>query len=231
LEEPLVAALTCFLKQEDPKAAAEEAIRHLDRYGDATKEWFRRVLPIMARLTRTGLDQLPQEEIALMQDQIETLLLTLRARSTLAIEKMCFCADIDADGKHKPLPEAHAFLPACGDRPGEQVLLYVELRNVGSIRKGTCYETRLSGVVKIHPEGADAGSAPAYSRNLKAQNRPLRTPTLCNDYFHSYCFYLPSMPAGKYVLTLEVTDETTQPPRTAVKKLPFVVAGEAVARE
>jgi hypothetical protein len=185
----------------------------------------------MARLTRKGVDQLTQEEIALIQDELESLLLTLRGRSTLAITKMDFCADIDPDGRHKPLPDSHSFLPACGDRPGEQVLLYVELRNVGSIRKGTCYETRLSGMVKIHPEGADARSAPAYSRNLKAQNRPLRTPTLCNDYFHSYCFYLPSMPAGKYVLTLEVTDETTQPPRKASSTKRFVVAGEAVARE
>jgi hypothetical protein len=220
-----VAALTCLL-QTPP--SFKEAIAHLKTYDSVTQELFIGALPILADLSLKGVDKMKPEEIALLQQQVQGLLQTLRARSKLVIGKMCFVEGIDGPGAYKPLPETHPFLAPCLDRPGEQVFVYVELYNVGSIHVDGCYETRLSSVVEIRRKGEPNSKRPDYTYNLVSQRRPLRSPESCSECFRGYTFYVPDIPPGEYQLTLVIKDETT-PREPARQSLDFMVVPGNVA--
>src|SRR5205823_5992184 len=86
---------------------------------------------------------------------------------------------------------------------------------------GTFYETRLSSTVNIYEDRNS--TKPVYTYNLKGKNRPIRSPSLCNDYFVLYSFYVPTMPPGNYWLTVTVVDESGPAPRDATKGRDFVV--------
>ena len=217
-DEPLVLALARLLK-DDPKA-----LELLDRYDPPTRDWFQRILPLLASLNRTSVAKLPPEEVAHMQDQLQALLLALRARAELVIDKIYYSQpNPDPHNRFKPLPENHAFLPRSGDRPGECVCVYVELRNLGTVHKRDFYETRITSSLMIREKGDTK-----YAKVFK--DRPLRSPDVSGDFFNTYSFYLPAgIPPGHYELVLEVRDETTQPARVAKRALPFVVTADAVA--
>ncbi|MCI0462842.1 MAG: hypothetical protein L0Z62_38335 [Gemmataceae bacterium] len=219
-EVPLVRALY-YLVKGDHKGA-EVALAHLERYDQPTQDVIKPVLLALADLNSKSVAQLSQEELTVLQDQLEGSLLALRARSRLVIQKMVLCEQIAGFGQYRPLPENHRFLPACKDpgRPGEMVQIYVELCNVGSVRSGQAYETLLSSKVEI----TDDSRRGYYQRNLKAQNRPLRSPIMCSECFHGYSFCVPPIPPGHYTLTLTVTDHSTKPARTVSKHMPFIVA-------
>jgi hypothetical protein len=224
-QEPLVIALARLLKDENE---AEAALKLLDRYDPATRDWFVGLLPLLVSLTRTPVGQLRPEEAAHMQDQVQKLLLPLRARANLVIDKMCYCKpESDPERRviyrYRPLPEEHPFLPCAGDRPSELVYIYVELRNLGTVRNGAFYETRLSSSVEIRD---DKGRV-YLQRPFDA--RPLRSPDLSSDFYNTYAFYFRDIPPGEYDLILNVRDEATQPPRVARRKLRFRVAAEALA--
>jgi hypothetical protein len=223
--EPLVVALAHLLKNDQEAATA---LNLLDRYDPATRDWFVRILPMLASLNKTPVANLPPEEVANMQEQLQWLLLALCARAPLVLDKMCYCEpepDPERRGgyRYRRLPNEHAFLARSGALPGEWVCIYVELRNLGTVRNGSFYETRLSSSVEIKENGVRM-----HKRQFDA--RPLRSPDLSSDFYNTYSFYMPSgIPPGRYELTLEILDETTQPPRVVRKTLPFVVAAEALA--
>jgi hypothetical protein len=221
-EVPLVRALYYLVKGDHE--GAEAALAHLKRYDQPTQDVIKPVLLALADLNSKSVAQLSQEELTILQDQLEGSLLALRARSRLVIQKMVLCEQIAGFGQYKPLdPETHRFLPACKDtgRPGEMVQIYVELCNVGSVRSGQAYETLLSSKVEI----TDEAGRGYYQRSLKAQNRPLRTPTMCSECFQGYYLHVPCIPPGRYRLTVTVLDHSTKPdPRTASYHMPFIVA-------
>jgi hypothetical protein len=104
------------------------------------------------------------------------------------------------------VPKGHQFVPRRGDRAGDQVLIYVELHNVGSIKKGeNCYETSLIGSVKLI---RDADKEVVYTYNLRPQSRPLRSPIACSECYRGYSFFVPAMQPGQYTLQLSIKDET-----------------------
>jgi hypothetical protein len=227
-QEPLVIALARLLEEDTT------ALALLDYYEPSTRDWFLGILPLLASLNKTPLSQLSSEEAAGMQDQLQGLLLALRARTDLTLNNMCYLESepdpVRRSYRIRRLPEEHPFLPRSGDRPGERVCVYVELRNLGTVRSpnGQFYETRLSSSVTIS-EDPD-GKVPKYYRKFNAP--PLRSPDLSSDFYNTYSFYMPAdIPPGRYYLTLEVWDETTQPARYARSRppLPFVVAAQAVA--
>jgi hypothetical protein len=186
------------------------------------------MLPLVADMAHNGgVEKLGQKKIAQMQDQLQGLLLDLRARAKLGIHKLCYCeADLERPGNYKPLPKEYAFLARCGNCPGEMVLLYTELRNLGMVRRGEFYEARLSSYVTIRDDSRRA----LFRKKVDDPKRPLRSRTLANDYFNTYSFYVPAcIPPGRYKLTVEVHDETTQPPRVSEREIDFVVAAEAAA--
>jgi hypothetical protein len=219
VEEPVVLALARLLKEDS------EGLKLLDSYDPATREWFQRILPFLAELTRKGVEKLEPKEVALMQDQLQGLLLWLRARAQLGIDKVCYCEpDLQRPGSHKPLNKEYQF------RPGEMVLLYTELRNLGSVRQGEFYEARLSSFVTISEEAKPERAL--FRKKVDDPRRPLRSRTFANDYFNTYSFYVPAcIPPGRYVLKLAIQDETTDPPRKVRATLPFVVAAEAPGGE
>ncbi len=227
-EAPLVRALSCLVKGDHQ--GVEVALAHLERYDQPTQHVIGPVLLALARLNGKSVEQLPPEELTVLQYQLEGSLLELRARSKLIIQEMCLCEQIEGFGQYKPLdPEKHQFLPACKEtgRPGELVQIYVEVRNVGMVphEREQVYETKLSGTVEITNE-----SGHRWARSLKGQNPQLRSPIMCSECFQRYCFYVPSVPPGRYTLRLTVTDDSTTTPRHATVKLrcPFIVAPSTV---
>ncbi|MCC6418389.1 MAG: hypothetical protein IT429_09125 [Gemmataceae bacterium] len=228
-KEPLVVALDCLLKDDLKKA--EAVLAELQDSDGAIK----RVL-LALRDLNSSKGQPSPEELAVVLGHLQDGLLALRLRSRLVIQHMCFCEQIDGFKTYKEVPKQHRFQAACEVRPdqrlpGERVLLYVELRNVGLRNVGTaasgpCYEMRLRSKVEIKEKGASGRS---YKYDLKAQTRPLRSPNLFSECYHSYSFYVPPIPPGEYSLILRVWDESTDPPRPpAVAEVPFVVAPNAL---
>ena len=213
--EPLVDALQCIIEERH-----HDALKHLQKYDQATQEVFLRLLPVLALMTHKSIDQLSVPEVAVLHEQLQSLAITLRPRSKLAIDKICFCEWVKAYGIYKPLPENHAFVGSAPNRPGELVQLYVELRNFASEFKGGYHTTRLASTVEIRDQKGDR----VWFYRFADGKQPLRSHTLLHDYFNNYRFSVPPMPAGTYTLTIQVTDETRpDQPRTAAKSLEFRV--------
>jgi hypothetical protein len=217
-EEPLVLALARLLK-DDPKA-----LDLLDHYDPPTRELFQRLLPVLASLSRKSMAQLSPEEAGHMLRQLQPVQLKIRARAELVIDRIYYSQPYpDPHVRFKRLPDDHPFLPQSDNRPGECVCIYVELRNLGTVFNGDCYETRLASSVEIRANGVRKFSGDFH-------DRPLRSPDVSGDFFNTYSFYMPAnIPPGRYELVLKVRDETTKPPRVAEKTLPFIVAADALA--
>ncbi len=228
-EEPLVLALERLLKEDSE--ALNEALKLLDSYDPATRDCFQRLLPMLAGLTRKGVEKLGPKEIAHMQDQLQGLLLDLRARAELRIDKLYYCEpDLEQPGNFKRLPKEYRFLARCGNRIGEMVLLYAELGNLGMVRRDDYFEARLTSEVIISAESDP--KRPLFSKRVDDPRRPLRSRTLANDYYNTYSFYVPAcIPPGRYTLTLRIRDETTQPPRVKDHTILFVVAAETASTD
>lgn len=217
-KEPLVLAMEKFL-QDQPQAA----IDHLKAYDEGNQEFFLRLLPVLAQMTSKGLDQLDAQQSAAMYEQLERVMAALRSHTGLAIDQMCFCERIEAYGVYQPLPKQHVFRAGQENQPGELVQIYVQLRNLCPRECEGGYESRLASTVQIH----DAAGKQVWFYNLKKQERPLRSQTLRSDYFNNYSFYVPSLPAGSYTLTVEVADlNRPNDNRPARQSLPFPVRAE-----
>ncbi len=216
--EPLAEALQCMLDNKH-----EEALRHLQAYDADTQDLFQQLLPAMSILSKKKLSELSAAEVAVLHEQLYTLLGTLRPRTTLAIGKVCFCEWVKDYGNYKPLPEGHAFAAPSANRPGELVQLYVELRNFVSEQRHGAFETRLSSSVEIcDGRGELMWSSPPF----EDEKYPIRRRTQLHDWFNNYSFHVPkSLPPGTYRLTIQVTDETIpESRRLARQTLEFRVA-------
>jgi hypothetical protein len=224
-KEPLLQALLCVLKNHPG-----EALDHLRSYDAPTQDFFIRLLPAMARLTQKSLDQMTPEEVAVLQDQLEGMLESLRPRAELIINRMCFCEWIKGYGSYKPLPEGHLFHAGTQERPGELVQVYVELRNLTSDRRGAYHETRLSSTVEIS-DPRDPSRGVLWRYRFEDNKQPLQTLARLPDYFKKYNFYVPAhIPPGVYTLTIQVQDETRSgKPRLARKSLEFRVTSMPLA--
>jgi hypothetical protein len=216
--DPLVSAFDCVLRERGP-----EAVGHLKRYEPTTQEVFLRAMALLADLNRKGLEKMTPEEVANVQDQLHGLLLTVRARAALAVE-MCLCEEITGYRAYKPLPAGYQFLPPRGNRPGERVFIYAELRNLCSIKTGPHYLTRLSVSAKL----TDGTGMVVWEKNLHDPSRPLLSPAPRTEHVQTYTFCVPPVPRpGKYRLTLNVRDDTCRPPRDAPSQpVDFVVAAD-----
>ncbi len=208
-KEPLVEALGCVLDNRP-----NEALDHLQIYDRATQELFLRLLPLLAQITHKSFDQLSPAEVAVLYDQLQSLLVTLRPRTELVIGKMCFCEWVKSYGLYQSLPKDHVFQAGTDCQPGELVQLYVELPNVTSEWRDPYHETRLASSVEI----ADAKGQKVGIPGLHDRKQPLRSLTRMNDYFNIYSFHMPHLAPGVYTLTLQVTDETRPDQRRVARK-------------
>src|SRR5581483_1631178 len=203
----------------------DDALKHLQHYDRPTQELFLRLLPPLAMLSRKSFDQLSAQDVAVLNEQLQALLLSLRPRCELAIDKMCFCEWAKSYGIYKPLADGHMFHASDGQRPGELVQVYVELRNFACERREGHYETRLASSVEIRDH---KGEQVWFYRFDKRQEN-LRSRTLLHDYSNNYSFYVPHIPPGTYTLTIQVADETRpEARRIAQKSLEFRVTAPAL---
>jgi hypothetical protein len=220
-----VAALRCVLEKH-----RDEAVGLLQRYRQADRDLLFTLLRLSGHVGERELERVPPQELALMLDQLNTLALALRLRAPLALEKVCFCRKIVTFGVYDPLGPLPEFQAETPGRPGERVQVYAEVRNfasreVVSREADPYFETFLAGALEIF--------------NLKGERvhqismRPCvdRCRTLRQDYFIVFDFPLPPLPAGSYVLWVQVKDVTPGPggavtPRVARRSLDFRVGGQ-----
>ena len=215
-QSPLVLALQCMLDDQH-----QEALLHLQGYDQETQEFFLRILPTLTVFTKKRLDQLTPTEVAVLNDQLHNLMATLRPRSELVIEKMCYCESVKSFGVFAPLADGHPFLVALKDRPGELVQLYVELKNFSSELRDGRFETKLSSSIEIR----DAKNEKVWSYTYDDSKQPRRSLSRPSDYFIPYSFCVPvELAEGTYRLTVQIVDETMPDHRVARKELPLRVA-------
>jgi hypothetical protein len=221
--EPLADALQCALDNKH-----DEALRHLQAYDAETQDLFLRLLPALSILTKKKLGELSAAEVAILHEQLVGLLGTLRPRTPLTIDKVCFCEGVKGYGNYKPLPEGHGFAAALGNRPGDLVQLYVELRNFASEARHGAFETRLSSSVEI----CDTRGELVWSYRFEDEKQPIRSRTQLHDWYNNYSFHVPkSLPPGTYRLTIQVSDETIpESRRIARQTLEFRVTPPPTAR-
>ena len=221
--EPLVKALECALAHKPNKA-----LDWLKSYDPATQDFFIRLLPIMARVTQKSLEQMNPEEMAVIQEQLEGFVDTLRPRAELLITKMCFCKPISIKGFgiYEPLADGHLFhaatKPGREAADGEGVDLYVELRNFSSEPRDLFHETRLASWVEIRDPKEDAKNGPLWK--FRFDDKMDRRRARVHDFHLTYWFTVPYLPAGFYLLTIHVVDEADPgKPRRTSKSVPFQV--------
>jgi hypothetical protein len=198
--EPLVEALQCILEDRH-----KEALAHLQAFDAETQEFYLRILPALTILARKRLDNFTSQEVAVLNEQLQSLLATLRPRTELIIERMCYCVAVKSFGVYLPLEEGHTF--AAGDRPGlgEPVRLYAEVRNFASVPFGNGFETHLRSRLEIRNS---EGKIVWENDKFIDEKEPVRTSSRLSDFYNTYWFATPPLPPGTYQLVLLVADET-----------------------
>jgi hypothetical protein len=185
----------------------------LKAYDTETQEFYLRILPIMTIFAKKHINDLNSQEVAVLSEQLQSLLTTVRPRTELVIDRMCCCKLITNFGMYQPLPEEHAFVASSAERPdGETVRLYVEVRNFASVPRGGFFETRLSSAIEIR----DARGQKVYDFDFKISEKQLMTRV--NDYYIPYTFTVPNLPPGTYQLVLRIADETVPGVRRIAQK-------------
>ncbi len=215
-KEPLVLSLEKFLQHRP-----DDAIKDLKHYDAESQEFFLRLLPVLAHLTQKKLSQLDQAETAVLYDQLDSLLSTLRARAELVIDQICFCESSGGFGVYQPVPENHVFRAESDDQPGERVQIYVQLRNLCCAKRGQYFEACLASSAEV----VDQHGARQYAIDFnKGQEPVLKSLTPRRDYSFNCSFSVPRLRPGAYTLILEVRDRTRPGvERVARKALPFRV--------
>jgi hypothetical protein len=220
-EEPVIAAMRCLLENRPA-----EALLLLGRYDQPNQDILIEVLPWLVRLAKGGsLEEASAKELTNLQEQVDALAQALRSRSTLGIDKMCFCRRVKGFGEYEPLPAGYVFRAGSDDTGGERMQIYVEVRNFSSRLVGSLHETRLASKVEIR----DANGAVEWRKDIPAE--PDRSLSPRHDYyFICYLPVPPDLPPGRHSLVVEVRDLTGQanksvpPHRIARQELSFDVA-------
>jgi len=221
-QDVLPEVLQCMLEKHH-----HDALKLLKRYDQATQEFFLGILPVVARVSEKPLESMNAEEVAVMQDTLERILETLRPRSVLVVNRMCFCESVKGFGLYRPLPEGHVFQAGSPSRPGDLVQVYVELRNICSECREHYHETLLCSYVEIS-DPRDPKGRVLWKHRFDDSKQPLRSRARLHDYYNNYSFYVPALPSGTYQLTIQVTDETRhETPRVARKSVEFKVGARA----
>jgi hypothetical protein len=210
-DEPLVVAVKAYLQKRPA-----DALQAISRYDKANQEMLLVVLPLAARLTEGSIDKASPRETAELADLLQGVEDRLRQRAALRIEKMLFVRRIDDFGVYvaRELVNGIAtFEGGAGDQVGEEVQVYLELRNVSSKQRGDTYETRLAGTVEL----LDFEQRSAYRWNFWPEPHVSRSPR--HDFFVKCAFSVPrKVPAGRYTMRVEIRDVTGLAPDSLALK-------------
>jgi hypothetical protein len=205
-DSPLVQALRhCYDKRPN---AALDSLKSMDALN---QEVLLTLLPITVRMSEGSLAQADPQEVAIILDQLQTLITTLQPKATLRLEQLTFCKNIRKFGVFEPMDGKPAF------RAGDMVEIYGELRNISSERhqsKFGEFRTRTQSTLEIREAGGNSGWR-------KEVPKAELSKSALHDFYHHYRFQLPELTPGPYVLSVEVTDVPTG--RKARQKLEFRV--------
>jgi hypothetical protein len=221
-KDPLCSALECY-REDRPL----EARKHLDSFPPAHRELLTSLLPIVARL---GDAETRPQPVADLVTTLERLAQSLRARSGLSMDKLCYVRSAEGFGVYEPLSSGHTFRPGGAGRPGDLVQLYAELKNFLCVCSGSEFETSLACTLVIR----DAKNSIVWEQGRPVQIERSRSP---RQDCHLRCnFYVPpGLPVGDYTLWLVVKDvtgssrEDVPTGRTARRSLDFRVRAASVA--
>jgi len=151
------------------------------------------------------------------------LLIALRSRADLVLEKMCLCEQITGCGQYTPFRDGQSFQAGTKRQKGDLVHLYVELRNTDCELRDRYYVTALNATVTL----TDATGMQVWKYNYRQREKQEQSLKPISDCYRPYDFFVPEAQPGLYTLTLEVVDETRPQHRTARKSIPFHVAPPA----
>jgi hypothetical protein len=210
-EPPLVAALRCCL---DKRPA--DAVSRLAGDEKTNQELLLCVFSLAARLSEGRLE--PQD-IAVVLEELNSVMVPLRSQAALTIDKLCFCKRIFTFGIYDPCPPDQRF------RPGQLVYIYAEVRNcsrqkVERAPGKTVHVTDLSSTADIEDY---AGHRVWPKQIVFKREKPDESRTPRQDYFDNYHFVVPDLPPGAYKLWVQIEDVGTRPSRRARRSLDFYV--------
>jgi hypothetical protein len=196
----------------------DDALHRLNSYDRSNQELLLFLLPLVVRLSEAGVQPLSAQDMTVALEELNSLMISMRARAALTIDNICFCKRIDAFGVYEPLPSDFSF------RPSDMVQVYVEIKNFTSRKsKNQSGETRQVVDLKSSAEIRDyAGNRVGEPIDFE-RTKPDESRTVRHDYFDNYRFSVPELPPGAYTLFLQVEDRGTQPPRVATRTLDFRV--------
>jgi hypothetical protein len=215
-EPPVVGALRSLLEKRP-----EEAMNRLELYDKSNQELLLFFLPLIVRLTEGGLQQASPQDMAVLVEELNSLMGPMRSRAALLIENMCFCKRIETFGVYEPLPCSYEF------HPSDRAQVYLELRNFTSRKgKNDAGETRQIIDLKSTAEIRDFAGRTVWKAAFERQ-KPDQSRTPRQDYFDNYCFFVPDLPPGAYSLWIQVEDRGTRPTRTAGRSLDFRITNLA----
>ena len=219
IEDPIVIALDLLLQNRGPEADSQ-----LQVYSPATRDVFLRALPLLELMHRKGFEGLDVDDVAALKSILAGLDAVIGPRAALSIPELHFCDAITGFKIYRPLPADHAFLAARGDRPGELVQLYMEMRNLGSRPDGGQFVTDLACEVEI----VDEAGRSRWAHRFRPEDLRLTSRSRLLDYYHNFSFYLPaSLTPGRYRLVVRLSDRTqADAPRDATSTVPLHVVGD-----
>jgi hypothetical protein len=195
-DPPLVAALRCYLNRKPA-----EAVIWLERYDPPNQELLLCLMPLLARLTEGSLHKVDSKDLSSLLTELDRIITLMQPAAQMVIDKMCFVSDAHNFGDYKKLDEEHEF------QPGDLLFVYVELQNFTSQRDERTgrYRIRLKSEVFIQ----DVKNNVVDGSNFEA-NEDLSL-TRRHDFYIQYPLRLRrDLPAGSYILRLNVTDVPTK---------------------
>lgn len=205
-DPPLVVALRyCHEKR------INDALDALKSFDPINQEALLTLLPITVRMSEGSLDRGDPEEIAIILEQLQSLITTLQPRAALRMEKLSFCKFARKFGVFEAIEGKPSF------RAGDIVDLYAELRNIScekhQSRMGD-FRIRTSSTLEIREAGGNSGWRKEVPKIEFSR-------TVQHDFYHHYRFELPDLTPGPYLLSVEVADLPTG--RKVRQKLEFRV--------
>jgi hypothetical protein len=227
-DAPSVQALRGLLEHH-PEEEIKEQLKPCD---PTTREAMLLLLCSVAQLEQAGgMARISPRDLATWTDRLNLLTSSLRCRSQLILDRMCFCRWIKNFGDFEPLPPEHTFF-----QPGEVAHVYVQVRNFSSRREVDRYVTVVKGRLEIYDENIRDRS-PAITWGPETRMDVSASPR--QDFYINFRFRVPpSTPAGLYTMRISVEDWTDAPPgaqtvpdcRIARRTLDFRVGGP-IARQ
>jgi len=172
----------------------DSAIAPIDGFSDDEREfWKHQLYALLVSLDADDMHASSRRAALALRD-LRTAANHLSNISTLDVRNLAFCPRVFSFGRFVEYDNTTF-------RPGQEVLLYVEVDNFAVEQKGEEYETHLQGEYSIFD-----------AQNARVKNVVLpHDKQLCNnrrrDYFIAYRLHLPDdLPAGSYLLQLTIED-------------------------